>query len=129
MFLLFVKFKFSLKFPLQLTYLCAQTANEFSLVETNAAFVHRKWGAIFHAQLPRRALKLAAKLPHCQDILVNMMVAQATRQPPIKLTQRKQLLVSTPGSAGGEGGETQHRLEEFQAGLRIFSSESDRLLH
>jgi hypothetical protein len=32
----------------------------------NAAFVHRKWAAIYEAQLPRRALKLAAALPHCQ---------------------------------------------------------------
>ncbi len=85
-------------------------------METNAAFVHRKWGAIYEAQLPRRALKLAAALPHCQDILVNMMVAQATRQPPVKLTQRKQLSVSTPAAAAVSGvKEAQHRLEEFQA--------------
>jgi hypothetical protein len=54
----------------------------------------------------------------CQDILVNMMVAQATRQPPVKLTQRKQLSVSTPpaaASAVSGGKEAQHRLEEFQA--------------
>jgi hypothetical protein len=43
-----------------------KAANQFSLVETNAAFVHRKWAAIYEAQLPRRALKLAAALPHCQ---------------------------------------------------------------
>jgi hypothetical protein len=43
-----------------------KAANQFSLVETNAAFVHRKWAAIYEAQLPRRALKLTAALPHCQ---------------------------------------------------------------
>jgi hypothetical protein len=46
-----------------------------------------------------------------------MMVAQATRQPPVKLTQRKQLSVSTPAAAAAAPGgkEAQHRLEEFQA--------------
>jgi hypothetical protein len=47
-----------------------------------------------------------------------MMVAQATRQPPVKLTQRKQLSVSTPAAAAApRGKEAQHRLEEFQARL------------
>ncbi len=49
---------------------------------------------------------------------MNMMVAQATRQPPVKLTHRKQLSVSTPAAAAAAvsgGKEAQHRLEEFQA--------------
>jgi hypothetical protein len=50
-------------------------------VETNAAFVHRKWAAIYQSQLPRRALKLAAALPHCQAGLEKTRVFYKKNQP------------------------------------------------
>jgi glucuronyl/N-acetylglucosaminyl transferase EXT1 len=84
----------------------SRLANLFSMIETSAAFMHRKYTHIYAAQLPRRALKLARELPHCQDILLNMLVAAATRRPPIKVTQRKQ-----PPAAADDG---PRQLEEFQ---------------
>jgi hypothetical protein len=50
-------------------------------VETNAAFVHRKWAAIYEAQLPRRALKLASALPHCQAGLEKTRVFYLKKKP------------------------------------------------
>ena len=85
----------------------SRPASQFSMIETSAAFLHKKYAAIYQTQMPRRALKLAFELPHCEDILLNMAVAQATRLPPVKVTQRKQ------AAAAADRTEVQ-RLEEFQ---------------
>ena len=89
------------------------------MIETSAVFLHRKYADIYQRQLPRRALKLARDLPQCEDILLNMLVAQATRRPPIKVTQRKRLQQqkqqSTTADAGGDQPQLQQQqLEEFQ---------------
>ncbi|GBP45743.1 Exostosin-1 [Eumeta japonica] len=60
----------------------------YSMVLPVAAMVHRAHLALYHATSPaaRRAVRAAG---NCEDILLNALVAHATRRPPLKLAQRR----------------------------------------
>lgn len=60
----------------------------YSMVLPGAALVHRAWLALYAASAP--AARLAVRrASNCEDILLNWLVAHATRRPPLKLAQRR----------------------------------------
>ncbi|XP_051844125.1 LOW QUALITY PROTEIN: exostosin-like 1 [Antechinus flavipes] len=71
-----------------------QRPNEFSVVLTAAAFYHRYYHNLFTHSLPAPLRDLVDELSACEDILMNFLVAEVTKLPPIKVPQRKQLLES-----------------------------------
>ncbi|XP_068934930.1 exostosin-like 1 isoform X2 [Petaurus breviceps papuanus] len=68
-----------------------QRPNEFSVVLTAAAFYHRYYHNLFTHFLPAPLRDLVDELLACEDILMNFLVAEVTKLPPIKVPQRKQL--------------------------------------
>ncbi|XP_027720614.1 exostosin-like 1 isoform X3 [Vombatus ursinus] len=68
-----------------------QRPNEFSVVLTAAAFYHRYYHNLFTHSLPAPLRDLVDELSACEDILMNFLVAEVTKLPPIKVPQRKQL--------------------------------------
>jgi len=60
--------------------------NEYSVVLTTAAFLHRRLAALFLTALPPA---LAAPRPACEHLLINFLAAHLTRLPPVKVTQRR----------------------------------------
>nr|XP_013009529.1 exostosin-like 1 isoform X3 [Cavia porcellus] len=68
----------------------AEMANEFSMVLTAAAFYHRYYHSLFTHSLPKALRTLADEAPACVDVLMNFLVAAATKLPPIKVPFSKQ---------------------------------------
>ncbi|XP_055979154.1 exostosin-like 1 isoform X1 [Sorex fumeus] len=69
----------------------AEKANEFSMVSTSAAFYHRYYHTLFTHSLPKALRTLADQEPSCMDVLMNFLVAEATKLPPIKVPYGRQL--------------------------------------
>ncbi|KAM7288912.1 putative exostosin-1 [Ixodes scapularis] len=64
--------------------------NEYSMVLTGAAFYHRYYQEMYSRWLPESLRQTVDAAHNCEDILMNFLVSQVTRLPPIKVTQRKQ---------------------------------------
>ncbi|CAN8031601.1 unnamed protein product [Ixodes persulcatus] len=64
--------------------------NEYSMVLTGAAFYHRYYQEMYSRWLPESLRQTVDVAHNCEDILMNFLVSQVTRLPPIKVTQRKQ---------------------------------------
>ncbi|NXI90564.1 EXT1C protein, partial [Psophia crepitans] len=78
----------------------SQWTNELSIVLTAAAFYH----SLFTEYLPAGLRELVDGLAACEDILMNLLVAAATKLPPIKVTQRKQHKETVPQQVKGAAG-------------------------
>lgn len=63
--------------------------NDYSMVLTGAAFLHRYYLHLFTEYLAPHFLKTVDQASNCEDILMNFLVSHVTRRPPIKVTQRK----------------------------------------
>ncbi|XP_062046659.1 exostosin-like 1 [Lepus europaeus] len=81
----------------------AETANEFSMVLTTAAFYHRYYHTLFTRSLPKALRSLADGSPACVDVLMNFLVAAVTKLPPIKVPQAKQHHEAAPRAPAGPG--------------------------
>uniref|UniRef100_F6UQF2 Exostosin like glycosyltransferase 1 n=1 Tax=Monodelphis domestica TaxID=13616 RepID=F6UQF2_MONDO len=77
-----------------------QRPNEFSMVLMDAAFYHRYYHVLFTHFLPAPLRDLVDELSECEDILMNFLVAEVTKLPPIKVPQRKHCYNLTPGLPG-----------------------------
>jgi glucuronyl/N-acetylglucosaminyl transferase EXT1 len=64
-------------------------SNEYSIVLTNAAFLHKKYAKLYLENLPRSLASTIESYKGCEHILMNFLVSHVTKQPPIKVTQRK----------------------------------------
>lgn len=64
--------------------------NEYSMVLTGAAFYHRYYHEMYTSWLPESLRQTVDAAHNCEDILMNFLVSEVTRLPPIKVTQRKQ---------------------------------------
>nr|XP_012774456.1 exostosin-1 isoform X2 [Maylandia zebra] len=64
--------------------------NEYSMVLTGAAFYHRYYHYLFTHYIPASLLTMVDRMANCEDILMNFLVSAVTKQPPIKVTQKKQ---------------------------------------
>uniref|UniRef100_A0A5F8GA60 Exostosin like glycosyltransferase 1 n=1 Tax=Monodelphis domestica TaxID=13616 RepID=A0A5F8GA60_MONDO len=67
-----------------------QRPNEFSMVLMDAAFYHRYYHVLFTHFLPAPLRDLVDELSECEDILMNFLVAEVTKLPPIKVLQHAQ---------------------------------------
>ncbi|GFN99664.1 nucleoside diphosphate-linked moiety x motif 19 [Plakobranchus ocellatus] len=63
--------------------------NQFSMILPSAAIYHKYYNYLYHNFLNPLILSKVEEVNNCEDILMNFVVAHATRLPPIKLTQRK----------------------------------------
>ncbi|MED6270330.1 Exostosin-1 [Characodon lateralis] len=64
--------------------------NDYSMVLTGAAFYHRYYHYLFTHYIPASLLTMVDHMANCEDILMNFLVSAITKQPPIKVTQKKQ---------------------------------------
>nr|XP_019959270.1 PREDICTED: exostosin-1-like [Paralichthys olivaceus] len=64
--------------------------NDYSMVLTGAAFFHRYYHYLFTHHVPASLLTMVDRVANCEDILMNFLVSAVTKQPPIKVTQKKQ---------------------------------------
>uniref|UniRef100_A0A672FTM2 Exostosin-1-like n=1 Tax=Salarias fasciatus TaxID=181472 RepID=A0A672FTM2_SALFA len=64
--------------------------NDYSMVLTGAAFYHRYYHFLFTRWVPAGLRASVDRMANCEDILMNFLVAAVTKQPPIKVTQKKQ---------------------------------------
>ncbi|CAG5928405.1 unnamed protein product [Menidia menidia] len=64
--------------------------NDYSMVLTGAAFYHRYYHYLFTHYVPASLLTAVDRMANCEDILMNFLVSAVTKQPPIKVTQKKQ---------------------------------------
>jgi len=64
--------------------------NYYSIVLTGAAFIHKYYMHLYTTWLPQSSRNLVDEMHNCEDLLMNFLVAHLTKQPPIKVTQRKQ---------------------------------------
>jgi glucuronyl/N-acetylglucosaminyl transferase EXT1 len=71
--------------------------NEYSIVLTGAAFIHKYYLHLFH-QIPKSSLDLVNQYSNCEDILMNFLVSDLTGLPPIKVTQKKQYMTRIDAS-------------------------------
>lgn len=60
------------------------------MVLTGAAIYHRYYHALYTDWLGPLLHKTVDQSHNCEDILINFLVSHVTRQPPIKVSQRKQ---------------------------------------
>eukprot|EP00064_Thunnus_orientalis_P018906 superscaffoldBa00004515_g19015 len=60
------------------------------MVLTGAAFYHRYYHYLFTHYIPANLLTTVDRMANCEDILMNFLVSAVTKQPPIKVTQKKQ---------------------------------------
>ncbi|XP_070260512.1 exostosin-like 1 isoform X2 [Myotis yumanensis] len=82
----------------------AERANEFSMVLTSAAFYHRYYHTLFTHSLPMALRRLAEAAPPCVDVLMNFLVAAATKLPPIKVPYRRRHEDASPPRVPGDLG-------------------------
>uniref|UniRef100_A0A667YZB6 Exostosin glycosyltransferase 1 n=1 Tax=Myripristis murdjan TaxID=586833 RepID=A0A667YZB6_9TELE len=64
--------------------------NDYSMVLTGAAFYHRYYHYLYTYYVPASLLTMVDRMANCEDILMNFLVSAVTKQPPIKVTQKKQ---------------------------------------
>ncbi|XP_028405951.1 exostosin-1a-like [Dendronephthya gigantea] len=64
-------------------------SNECSMVLTNAAFYHRYYHHYYTHNLPTSIHELISTSKECQDIVLNFITSHITRQPAIKVLERK----------------------------------------
>jgi len=64
-------------------------SNEYSMVLTNAAFIDRKYAKLLIENLSVSLSTALQSFPDCEHILINFLVAQIVKHPPIKVTQRR----------------------------------------
>ena len=64
-------------------------SNEYSMVLTNAAFIHRKYAKLMIENLSVSLTAALQSLPDCEHILINFLVAHIIKHPPIKVSQRR----------------------------------------
>jgi len=64
--------------------------NEYSMVLTGAAIYHRYYHSLYTNWLSPLLHKTVDQSHNCEDILFNFLISHVTRQPPIKVSQRKQ---------------------------------------
>lgn len=77
----------------------SEWTNELSLVLTGAAFYHSYWHYLYTAAPSKEQAQIRDWVDHhmnCEDIAFNLMVANATGKPPIKVGPRKKFKCSTP---------------------------------
>ena len=60
------------------------------MVLTGAAIYHRYYHSLYTDWLGPLLHKTVDQSRNCEDILINFLVSHVTRQPPIKVSQRKQ---------------------------------------
>ena len=65
-------------------------SNEYSIILTNAAFLHRSFSKHFVENLSLSITSAIQSYPDCEHILINFLVSQITQQPPIKVTQQRE---------------------------------------
>lgn len=82
----------------------AERVNDFSMVLTSAAFYHRYYHTLFTHSLPAALRSRADAAPSCADVLMNFLVAAATKLPPIKVPcGRRPEGAGPPQAPGGLG--------------------------
>uniref|UniRef100_A0A3Q3WQ20 Exostosin glycosyltransferase 1 n=1 Tax=Mola mola TaxID=94237 RepID=A0A3Q3WQ20_MOLML len=64
--------------------------NDYSMVLTGAAFYHRYYHYLYTHYVPASLLTTVDHIANCEDILMNFLISTVTKQPPIKVTQKKQ---------------------------------------
>uniref|UniRef100_S4RG15 N-acetylglucosaminyl-proteoglycan 4-beta-glucuronosyltransferase n=1 Tax=Petromyzon marinus TaxID=7757 RepID=S4RG15_PETMA len=64
--------------------------NHYSMVLTGAAFYHRYYNYLYTHALPASLREMVDSLSNCEDILMNFLVSDVIKMPPIKVTQKKQ---------------------------------------
>ena len=64
--------------------------NDYSMVLTGAAIYHRYYHSLYTDWLSPLLHKTVDQSRNCEDILINFLISHVTRQPPIKVSQRKQ---------------------------------------
>ena len=64
-------------------------SSEYSMVLTSAAFIHRKYPKLLIENLSVSLTTAMRSFPDCEHILINFLVAQIIKHPPIKVTQRR----------------------------------------
>ena len=67
----------------------SKLSNEYSMVTTDAAFIHRKYAKLFIENLSVSLTAASQSFPDCEHVLMNFLVAHITKHPPIKVTQRR----------------------------------------
>jgi len=67
----------------------SKLSNEYSIVLTSAAFLHRKYAKLYLENLPRSLASTIQSYRGCEHLLMNFLVSHVTKRPPIKVTQRK----------------------------------------
>lgn len=75
----------------------SKSANEYSIILTGAAFIHKYYFNLF-LTLPASSINKVNEYANCEDILTNFMVSHVTGLPPIKVTQKKQYMTRTDGN-------------------------------
>jgi len=77
----------------------SEWTNELSLVLTGAAFYHSYWHYLYTASPSQEQGRIRGWVDehmNCEDIAFNLMVANATGKPPIKVGPRKKYRCATP---------------------------------
>lgn len=65
----------------------SKMSNEYSMVLTSAAFLHRYYGKLYADFLPESLRRTVDNFNNCEDILLNFLVSHVTHKPPVKVTQ------------------------------------------
>jgi glucuronyl/N-acetylglucosaminyl transferase EXT1 len=61
----------------------------YSMILTGAAFFHRKYLELYATSLPKRVYDFVDLHKNCEDIAFNFLVANITRQSPVKVSARQ----------------------------------------
>ena len=61
---------------------------ELSMVLTGAAFYHKYYSYIYFQNMPEAIRDKVDEFMNCEDLAMNFLIADLTRQPPIKTTSR-----------------------------------------
>ncbi|CAG9135746.1 unnamed protein product [Plutella xylostella] len=67
----------------------SEWTNQISMVLTGAAFHHKLWSWYYTYKMPAEIRTWVDDHFNCEDIAINFLVANVTRQPPIKVAPRK----------------------------------------
>ena len=58
------------------------------MVLTGAAFYHKYYSYIYFQNMPKAIRDKVDEFMNCEDLAMNFLIADLTRQPPIKATSR-----------------------------------------
>ncbi|XP_056150088.1 exostosin-1 [Lampris incognitus] len=97
--------------------------NDYSMVLTGAAFYHRYYHYLYTHLVPTSLLSMVDRMANCEDILMNFLVSAVTKQPPIKVTQKKQYkeTMMSQGSKTSRWADPDH-FAQRQTCMNAFSS-------